>query len=165
MAWDTYIKIDGIPGESTDSKHKDWIEILSYTWGVEQLHAGSRSQAGAASSQRCDHKDFTFVHALDKASPKLFLACADGTHIKNIVVELCRATGDKTKYMEYKLYDSIITGVQPGGASQDAGAVPLEEVSINYGKIELVYTLTDHMTGKPSGDVKAGWDLTKNVKV
>ena len=30
MAFDGFIKIDGIPGESTDDKHKDWIEILSF---------------------------------------------------------------------------------------------------------------------------------------
>jgi len=27
-AYDAFLKIDGIPGESTDDKHKDWIEIL-----------------------------------------------------------------------------------------------------------------------------------------
>jgi bacteriocin-like protein len=27
-AFDRFLKIDGIPGESTDDKHKDWIEIL-----------------------------------------------------------------------------------------------------------------------------------------
>ena len=29
-AYDAFLKIDGIPGESTDDKHKDWIEILSF---------------------------------------------------------------------------------------------------------------------------------------
>lgn len=165
MAFDAFVKIDGIPGESTDSKHKDWIEILSFHWGVTQLGTARRSEAGAAGSERVTHNDFSFVHHLDKASAKLFLACCDGTHIKNIVVELCRATGDKTKYMDYKLYDNIITSVGPGGASGDAGSVPLEEVKINYGKIELTYTATDHQTGKPAGDIKAGWDLVKNAKV
>jgi hypothetical protein len=27
-ATDVYLNIDGIKGESTDDKHKDWIEIL-----------------------------------------------------------------------------------------------------------------------------------------
>ena len=27
-AVDSYLKIEGVPGESTDGKHKDWIEIL-----------------------------------------------------------------------------------------------------------------------------------------
>ena len=29
MAFDAFIKIDGIPGESTDEKHKEWIEVGS----------------------------------------------------------------------------------------------------------------------------------------
>ena len=29
-AYDAFLKIDGIAGESTDDKHKDWIEILSF---------------------------------------------------------------------------------------------------------------------------------------
>jgi glutamyl-tRNA reductase len=41
-------------------------------------------------------------------------------------------------------------------------ALPLEEVSFNYGKIEWTYTETDHATGKPKGDVKANWDLKAN---
>jgi hypothetical protein len=34
MAFDAFLKIDGIPGESTDDKHKDWIEILSFAHGL-----------------------------------------------------------------------------------------------------------------------------------
>ena len=26
MAFDCFLKIEGVPGESTDDKHKDWIE-------------------------------------------------------------------------------------------------------------------------------------------
>ena len=29
MAFDAFLKIDGIPGESTDDKHKDWIANLA----------------------------------------------------------------------------------------------------------------------------------------
>jgi len=162
MAFDSFLKIDVVPGESTDDKHKDWIEILSYHHGVSQLASGSSSSGGARSSQRCDHKDFTIVKTLDKASPKLALFCCNGQHIKEIKLELCRATGDKVKYMEYKLSDAIVSGVRPGGSAQGSETLPLEEVSFNYGKIEWVYTATDHKTGKPAGDVKAHWDLTAN---
>jgi hypothetical protein len=33
MAFDTFLKIDGIPGESTDDKHKDWMEISLFLLG------------------------------------------------------------------------------------------------------------------------------------
>ncbi len=29
-AYDSFLKIDGIRGESADSNHKDWIEVLGY---------------------------------------------------------------------------------------------------------------------------------------
>ena len=49
MAFDAFLKIDGIPGESTDSKHKDWIEVLSYSTGITQPTSGSASTGGGAS--------------------------------------------------------------------------------------------------------------------
>ena len=162
MAFDCFLKIDGLPGECTDDKHKDWIEDPSYSPGVSQPASGSRSSGGARSAERCDHQDFSVVKSLDKASPKLNLFCCNGTHIKEVKVALCRATGDKQKYQEYVMSDVIISSVRPGGTAQGGEALPLEEVSFNYGKIEWVYTETDHKTGKAKGDVKTNWDLVSN---
>jgi type VI secretion system secreted protein Hcp len=162
MAFDCFLKIDNLPGESTDDKHKDWIEILSYSHGLSQPGSGSVSSGGGRSAERCDHQDFSVVKVLDKASAKLALFCCNGTHIAKIKMELCRASGDKTKYMEYVLSDVIVSSYRPGGSSQGGETLPLEEVSFNYGKIEWGYTETDHATGKPKGDVKAHWDLKVN---
>jgi polygalacturonase len=46
MAFDAFLKIDGIPGESTDDKHKDWIEILSYSFDIDQPSSATDSSAG-----------------------------------------------------------------------------------------------------------------------
>lgn len=162
MAFDCFLKIDGVPGECSDDKHEEWIEVLSYSHGVSQSASGSSSSGGGRSAERCDHQDFSVVKTLDKTSPKLALFCSNGTHITDVKMELCRATGDKQKYMEYLMSDVIVTSVRPGGSSQGGESLPLEEVSFNYGKIEWTYTETDHKTGKPKGDVKADWDLTTN---
>jgi type VI secretion system secreted protein Hcp len=162
MAFDAFLKMTTIPGESTDDKHKDWIEILSYNQGVSQPRVGTGSSSGAQSAQRADFGDFSFVHHLDKASPKLFLACATGEHISEATLQLHRATGDKQKYMEYKMTDVIVTSVRPAGASQGGDTLPLEEFSLNYSKIEWTYTSTDNKTGKPMGDVKTHWDRSIN---
>jgi len=162
MAFDCFLKIGTIPGECTDDKHKEWIEILSFSHGLSQPGSGSVSSGGARSAERCDHQDFSIVKTLDKASPKLALACCNGEHIASIKMELCRATGNKSKYMEYDLSDVIISSARPGGSAQGGEALPLEEVSFNYGKIEWIYTESDHKTGKPKGDVKAHWDLVTN---
>lgn len=162
MAFDAFLKVTDIPGESTDDKHKDWIEILSFSAGVSQTASGSASSGGGASAERADFQDFSIVKALDQASPKLALACANGTHIKEIVLELCRAGGDKVKYMEYKMTHCIISSHMPGGTSQGGEALPLEEVSFNYGKIQWTYTRQKREDGSGGGNVAANWDLQLN---
>ena len=75
---------------------------------------------------------------------------------------MCRASGDKQKYLEIKLYDSVVSSYSPGGSSKGGEPLPIEEVSFTYGKIDFTYTETDHATGKPKGDVKTSWDLQGN---
>jgi type VI secretion system secreted protein Hcp len=162
VAFDCFIKIDGIPGESTDHKHRDWIEVLSFSHAVSQPGSGSRSSGGARSAERCDHEDFSVVHTLDKASPKLALFCCRGDHIKTIKIEVCRATGDKQKYLEYDLYDAIVSSVRPAGAVKGAETLPLEVVCFNYGKILVEYRMTDHKDGHMHGPSTAYWDLVQN---
>lgn len=165
MAFDAFLKIDGIPGESTDDKHVDWIEVLSFSMGVTQPSSASASSGGGATAERADFADFSVVKAADKASPKLALACADGTHIKEIVLELCRAGGDKLKYMEYKFTNAIVSSWRPGGSAQGGETLPLEEVTFNYGKIEWNYIQQKRADGSGGGNVATGWDLQKNSKV
>ncbi len=161
MAFDAFLKIDGIDGESTDDKHKDWIEILSYSHGVSQLSSGSVSSGGGRSAERCDHQDLVVMKSLDKSSPKLNLYCSDGKHIKEIKLELCRAGGNKEVYMVYKLEDAIVTSVQPSG-SAGAGDLPAESVSFGYGKITWTYNETDHKTGTKKGTIEHNWSLHDN---
>jgi type VI secretion system secreted protein Hcp len=160
--FDVFLKVDSVPGECTDDKHKEWIELLSLHHGLSQAGSGSASSGGARSAERCDHDNLSITKTLDKASPKLSLFCCNGTHIKEIKVELCRATGEKQKYMAYTLNDVIVSSVRLNGSAQGEGSLPTEEVSFNYGKIEWTYTETDHKTGKAKGDVKAHWDLVTN---
>jgi len=162
MAFDAFLKIEGIPGESTDDKHKDWIEVLSYSWGVTQGASASASTSGGATHQRADFQDFMISKTLDKASPKLALACADGTHVKTVTLELCRAGGDKVKYMEYKMTNCIVSSAGVGGG---AGGEPTENVTFNYGKIEWTYTQQKRADGSGGGQVAAGWNLEANKKV
>ncbi len=162
MPADAFLKIDGIKGESTDDKHKEWIEILSYSWGCSQQASASASTSGGGTTQRVDFADFNIVKTLDSATPLLFKACAKGDHIKEVILELCRAGGDKLKFMEYKMADVIISNVSVGGSG---GGDSTESVSFNYGKIEQTYTKQKREDGTGGGNVPAGWDLKGNKPV
>jgi len=162
MAFDCFLKIDGVPGESTDEKHAGWIELSSYSHGLSQPSSGAQSSGGARSAERTTHEDLVCTKLLDKATPKLALFCCRGDHIPTITLELCRATGEKQLYMKYTIRDSIVSMLRHGGSAEGEDPLPMEEVGFNYGKIEWEYTETDHKTGKPVGTVATNWDLTVN---
>jgi type VI secretion system secreted protein Hcp len=122
----------------------------------------SASSAGGASHERANFQDFSIVKVLDKATPKLALACSGGDHIKSVTLELCRAGKDKVKYMEYKLSNCIISSITNGGGG---GGEISESLSFNYGKIEWTYTQQKREDGSGGGNVPAGWDLQANKKV
>ena len=163
MPFDTFLKIEGVDGESTDAKHKGEIEIQSFSWGVSQAITGTVSSSGTFSGQRCDMTAVVVVKQLDKATPKLAQACAAGEHFGSATLTLCRATGDKQPYMKYKLSDVLLESVRTGGSTQGEGGVPTEEVGLRYAKIELEYTVVG-TDGKAAGNVAGGWDLKANAK-
>ncbi|MBV9504952.1 MAG: type VI secretion system tube protein Hcp [Acidobacteriia bacterium] len=162
MAFDAFLKIDGVPGESTDDKHKDWIEVLSFSHGLSQPSSATASSAGGGTTERVNVSDFSVVKHLDKSTPKLHELCCGGKHIANVTLELCRAGGDKQKYLEVKMEQVIISGVQPGGAAGGTDTLPTEHVSFNFGKIKWTYTQQKRSDGTGGGNVTGGWDLTTN---
>ncbi len=163
MAFDAFVKIDGIKGESTDDKHKDQIEIMSYSHGMSQP-ASVASATGGRTAERVNVQDFSVVKVLDNATPLLALACCDGRHISKVEIELCAAGGDKHPYMKYTMENVIVSSVRPGGSGKGGEAKPLEEVTFNFGKIRWEYTpmKPDGSAGSPQ---RAGWDLETNKKL
>jgi type VI secretion system secreted protein Hcp len=160
MAHDAFIRIDGIEGESTDDRYTGWIEISNYDFDVSQTVSQTASSVGGASAERADFSEFCFTKLLDKASPKISLACAGGTHIDNVVVELCRAGGDKVRFMQYKFTNCMISSF----STSAYGGFPEDEVDVVYGKVEWCYTQQKRAGGRAAGNVAAGWSLEKNCK-
>jgi type VI secretion system secreted protein Hcp len=163
MAFDAYLKIDGIDGESTDKNHAKWIAILSYSHGLSQP-VSSASGTGGRTSQRVDIQGFSIVKELDNASPLLALHCCNGKHIPKVQLELSEASENPHVYMKYTLEDAIVSSVRPGGSTQGGDNKPLEEVTFHFGKIKWEYKPIDS-PGKPGQAQITGWDLTTNQKL
>lgn len=160
MAFDAFLKVNGggIEGESGDESHRGWIEVSSYSWGVSQPARGLAT-TGGQSAERADFQDFTVVKTIDKASPKLVLACCKGTVLDDITLELCRAGGDKEKYMSYKMEDVIVSSFQPSSGTD----LPTENVSFSYGKFTNTYFELAHGSGRARGNIEMSWDLKDNA--
>jgi type VI secretion system secreted protein Hcp len=180
MAFDAFLNIDGVPGESTDDKHKGWIEILSFSHGETQPSSATASSAGGGTTERVSFDDLMIMKHIDKASAKLHELCASGKHIATVTLQLCRAGGDKQQYMEVKMDQVVISSVRASGASGMGGSnsittrkaggdptaasdgFPVEQVSFNFGKVKWTYTQQKRADGSGGGNTTGGWDLTSN---
>ena len=159
MAFNAFLKIDGIPGESTDAKHKDEIDLVSFSWG----EANAAGPVGGGGGGKVTFQDFHFTTHVNKSSPVLFFACASGQHIKSATLT-CRQAGGRSPaaFLTFQMTDVLVSSYNDGGSSGDV--IPLDSVSLNIAQIEIEYTPTNP-TGTPGTPIKRGWNIKSNKKV
>ena len=133
MAFDAFLKIEGIDGESLDKTHPNEIEISSFSWGVTNTGSGGSSGGGGG---RAVLQDFHFTMKTSKASPNLMLACALGAHIQGATLT-CRKAG--FEFMKVRLFECLISEYDLGGDT--GGDSPIDQMSINFVKIDFLYTV------------------------
>jgi type VI secretion system secreted protein Hcp len=154
MPSDIFAKIGDIKGESLDAKHKDEIEVLSFSWGV--TNSGQIGSGGGGGAGKATFKDFTFNHGIDKASPSLLRACATGEHIKEATITHRKAGKGQQEYLIIKMNDIIITGVSLNDTSEGE---PSESVSMVFAKVDLEYK-----PRKADGSLDAGIHFKFDLK-
>ena len=158
---DYFLKIEGVEGESTDDKHKGEIELAS--WSVGGVNSGSFSSGGGGGVGKVAMQDFHVVKKTDKASAKLLTACCTGEHLASATL-VCRKAGlDQQEFLTVILSPVLISSYQTSGSS-GSDVIPMEQFSMNFGKIEYKYKPQDAKGGL-GGEVVGGWDVTTNKKV
>jgi type VI secretion system secreted protein Hcp len=158
-AVDYFLKIDGIQGESEADKHQDEIDIESFSWGATQ--SGTFAVGGGGGAGKVSMQDFHFTMGVNKASPALFLACAQGDHIKNAILTCRKAGKEQQEFLKLTMSDVLVSSFQTGGSAA-GDVVPTDQISLNFAKIEVEYKEQD-ATGKLMGPTKKWFDL-KSVK-
>jgi type VI secretion system secreted protein Hcp len=155
---DYFLKLDGIPGESQDSKHKGEIQLESWSWGA--TNRGSAGKSGGMGSGKADVQDIVFTKLIDKAGPKLFQACCSGEPIKTAVLVARKAGKDQQEYLKITLTDSIVSSHTIHGAA-GADVHPTEQFSLNFTKIKYEYK-EQKADGTLGGTTPGGWDIAQN---
>ena len=134
MAVDYFLKIDGIDGESPDSKHAGDIDLESFSWGATQTGAHSFGGGGG-----------------------------EGEHIKKAVL-VCRKAGkEQQEFLKVTMSDLLVSSFQTGGSAH-GDEVPVDQVSLNFSKIEWEYK-EQKSDGTLGGTTKTGYDLKAMKKV
>ena len=155
MAATIFARIGTIKGESRDARHKDEIEVLSWSWGVAQ--SGSIAHGGGGGAGKASFHDFNFTHHVDKASPVLMRACATGEHIKDATITVRKAGKGQQEYLVITMTDVLVTSVSMSvGAEGDASVAG---VALAFAKVDLEYK-----PQKPNGSLDVGVHFKYDLK-
>jgi type VI secretion system Hcp family effector len=138
-----YLKIGDIKGESTAKGHEGQIDIQSFSWGASSAaHESARSPTAARETSSAmatgkrQHEPIKITKSIDKATPLLKKASADGRPLPSVTLYLPEGEGASQSYLQYELKNVIISSYTTSGAG--GGAIPTETLTLNYEKMEVV---------------------------
>src|SRR5574341_695509 len=95
---------------------------------------------GGGGAGKVQMQDFHFTMRVNKATPKLLLLCATGEHIKAAMLTCRKAGGRQEPFLTIKMADLLVSSYQIGG-SGGSDIVPVDQISLNYSKIEIGYKM------------------------
>ena len=155
MAESMWIKMDGCKGEATDSKHKDEIDVDSYSWGMSHpVDPGGSGQSAGESTATA----LVVSKTVDISTPNLMKFCMNGKHLDEVLLTARKRGEDTIDYVKIKLKKAMVSSVHPSAAD---GADSSESITINCEAIEFEYT-PQGSDGKPQGAVSFKWNLKEN---
>lgn len=156
-----FIKFDGIDGEFQDKDHKNWSSLDTFHQNLHQpLRANNdKSTVGGTQRRRGDtvFEDVEIRKDLDKASPKIAEAVANGKVFPKVQIHITASYTDsgRVTYYAYELANVLVSSYDITG---DAQHRPHEVISLNYEEIKVTYTECDN-AGKKKGNVEFAWKV------
>jgi type VI secretion system secreted protein Hcp len=159
MAFDAFLEIEGVAGESQRAGHEGQIELMSFSWGASNpvsITTGSGLGAG-----KVNVSSFNFMKYTDGTSPTLFQKCCNGKHFPKAKVTFYKAAGDDgaLDYLVYEFEGVFVDSIQWSGGGE---GIPMESVSFTFEKCTINYTV-QNSDGTKKGVTPGSWNLVANT--
>lgn len=136
----TFLFIEGVPGESTDKDHRDWIDLVNFGQTLEP--------AKRRHSTVCEG---IALKELDAASPALWSAVASKTVFPEMVLEITAESGEsRITVLRQTMLNVRVSRVRFGERDQvpiEHVALAPEEISVLYRKVNPDGSIGDEVTG------------------
>lgn len=154
MAFDAFLKLDGIDGESTDRNHPGEIEVLSFSWGVANPSSGGTGSGGGGAG-KASFQDMSFQSFVSKAGPNLMLACATGKHLPAALLTLRKSGGGGLEFIKIRLADVLVSSYSDGGDATAQAPKPTDTFALNFDRIDFLYTTQNGETVESTFDLRS----------
>jgi type VI secretion system secreted protein Hcp len=128
---DYFLKLEGVEGESKESRHSGWIEIHSLAFPPA---AGVRDVAHGQPTGKRQFSQFVIVKKVDKSTPLLKQSVARANIHPKVVLELVQSDGTSYRYTFTDVLIANVALVNP-----KPGDAPTESITFNYGQLVIEY--------------------------
>jgi type VI secretion system secreted protein Hcp len=159
-----FIKFEGIDGETKDKNHQNWSDVFSISQNIRNQGVSSLGKGRGDTI----FEPIAIDKLLDKASPKIAEALANGKVISKVQIHITGNIVDEARstYLAYELRNVRIGGYSLGGIfSVGTGQEdhPRETILLQPEEIKMTYTEAEN--GKKKGTVEFGWSITQGSKL
>jgi type VI secretion system secreted protein Hcp len=157
MAFDAFLKVDGIDGETTRKGYEKCIAVQSFSWGG--ANSSTIGVTGGGGGGKGTLSSLNIMKKADATSPKFFQKCMEGEHIKKASLTLLKSGGkESVDFIVYELETVYVDAFQNTG-SEGGDDTPTESVSMSFGKCTYTYT-PQKPDGTKGAPVVGQWDVT-----
>jgi type VI secretion system secreted protein Hcp len=125
-----------INGEAHDDTHKNEIEVLSWSWGMQ----GKASLGGGGATGKATMRELRIVKYVDKASTALMSALRTNEVIKEGILTLRKTGTSKIEYLKITIQDGRVLTLDVEAGDDKGSPTLLERVSFTFNKIAVEYT-------------------------
>ena len=125
-----------ISGEAHDDKHKNEVEVLGWSWGMQ----GKASLGGGGATGKATMRELKIIKRVDKASTALMAALRTNEAIKTAVLTVRKSGKTPLEYFTIKIEDGRVMSLDIEAGDESSASSLLEKVTFSFNKISIEYT-------------------------
>ena len=133
---DIFLKLHGVTGESSDTKHKGAIEIVSWSWGMQ----GRAALGGGGATGKATVRELRITKRVDKASTALMAALRHNEPIKEATLTVRKAGKDPLEFLTVKIENGRVMSIDIEAGDAANSPAMFEKVTFSFNKITIQYT-------------------------
>jgi type VI protein secretion system component Hcp len=130
VAFEVFLKLGAIDGDSVDKAHLKWIAVDTFSWGLERESGTGGFPAPSASVAR----PVNFEAQPGMASPKIAASCLTGAKIPEADVDVVD-TASRAIFLKYRFMDVVVSSFE-----ESLNAVPKVQVTaftLGFAKVSI----------------------------
>lgn len=155
-----YMSYPGLKGDATETGFRDWITLLSASFGSSRSVAASVGSTAGREASVPTISDIVVSKNLDAASAGLFRASVTLSQGKTVIIAFTRTGAEGEAYLKYQLDDVLISSYSIAGSTDR----PTEQLSLSCAKFQMTMTTTDS-SNAPLAPMTTGYDTAQNTPV